>query len=174
MHLGWIADQWFNATDAERLSHLNALRGHFQLHIEHCLDGSLLDTDIFVDEQVFDDVIRNYYQDLQRMAHNQGPSNPDDYKQKAFYAFWIRKLKPIQTYRQTPSKKEKINNWANETVAIKIAITELDICYGETDTSSNLMQDLLFYFRYKSVSPHSLYLIFASMYTVNCDPSAFG
>ena len=166
MHLGWVGKQWFEATDAERIDHLAALRGHFQFHLEQIIQVDGIDSPVLVDEKIFDDVIHNYYGDLRRIEDN-GPEFPDDFKQKAFYAFWIRKLKPIQVSQQVLTEHQTSKNWINELVAIKIAITELDIIFGETDISKNLIHDLLFYFRYKSVSPHSLYLILASMYTVN-------
>lgn len=114
----------------------------------------------------------SYYLDLIRMAEKGGPAHPDDYKQKAFYAFWIRKLKPISVRDGGAlAVPGSAKYWINEFIAIYMALVELDIVYGKNVQKSIMMSptffhDLLFYFRYKSVSPHALYLMFHGMYEI--------
>lgn len=122
---------------------------------------------------IFSDVVRHYYHDLGRMSENiltsdEKPANPNDFKQKAIYAFWIRKLKPIKLQNPIVGVKGETGNWINEVIAIFIVLTELDIIFNKKVAlelmDEDLYHDFLYFFRYKSVSPHALYLILASLY----------
>jgi hypothetical protein len=124
-----------------------------------------------VDKTIYFDVVRHYYADLDRMSNKSMPSKnntPNDCKQKAIYAFWIRKLKPISLKKSNATNNHYICSSLNEYCAIHIVISELDIIYDTdalNDISKELWHDLLYFFRYKSVSPHALYLILAFIYT---------
>ncbi len=166
MHLGISADQWFAFSDEERYEHLTALRGHFSRHIAHFLDAlPEYEGEVIIDTEIYADVVRHYYEDLKRWGEN-SRILPDDLKQKAIYAFWIRKLKPISLSKPLPLPGDTAN-WINEIIAITIALVELDAIYGKdlsTRLQPEIRHDLLYFFRYKSVSPHALYLIFAMLY----------
>jgi hypothetical protein len=171
MHLGTTAKEWVNFTDSERYKHIKALFGHFKRYLDHLQRLQILPREIIVQEATYSDVIRNYYNDLSRITsgiYNNSDDEvaPDDFKQKAIYAFWIRKLKPLAINESLPDIGNA-GNWVNEIVGIYIALIELDIVF-QTDLAlklpNNLLFDLLYFFRYKSVSPHALYLIFASLY----------
>ena len=167
MHLGISADEWFGFSDAERHQHVQALRGHFTNYLRHLLSQLPVEYDgkIIVDTNLFHDVICHYYEDLKRWSDT-NDFHPNDLKQKAIYAFWIRKLKPVSLSKPLPLAGDT-GNWINEILAINIALIELDAIHGRDFSISlnpDLRHDLLYFFRYKSVSPHALYLILASLY----------
>lgn len=173
MHLGTTAGQWNAFTNAERLDHIKSLAHHFKRYIEYWLNENKLEGDCIIDYSLYSDVVRHYYQDLGRMSENifsekNTPANPNDYKQKAIYAFWIRKLKPIKINLPIKGVKGDSGNWINEVMALFIVLTELDIIFQKKVAlelmDDDLYHDFLYFFRYKSVSPHALYLILASLY----------
>lgn len=59
------------------------------------IDEGKIDGPVSVHKATFDDMVMHYYQDLGRLMEHGGQPNPNQLKQKAFYAFWMRKLKPI-------------------------------------------------------------------------------
>jgi len=173
MHLGTTAKQWNEFTDEQRFQHIQALCNHFKKYIEYWFTQNKLDGDCVIDHSLYSDVIRHYYQDLGRMGENifsgnGHPANPNDFKQKAIYAFWIRKLKPIKLNHPIKGVKGDSGNWINEVMALFIVLTELDIIFNKKVAlelmDDDLYHDFLYFFRYKSVSPHALYLILASLY----------
>lgn len=175
MHLGTTAQEWKGFTDKERFEHIGILRSHFISYIEYWAEKGLLTGRCIVDAGIYSDVIRHYYRDLGRITenilrnHDGAPRHPDDFKQKAIYAFWIRKLKPIAITAAIKDVYGDTGLWINEIIAIFIALTELDIIYQKQvaiEMPPELYHDLLYFFRYKSVSPHALYLILASMYRI--------
>ncbi len=178
MYLRTSTQQWQDFDDQQRFAHLEALYDFFILDVELWAKNiGLAPAQIVFDQAIYEDVIEHYYKDLDRMSRNirssdGQPAIPDDYKQKAIYAFWLRKLKPL-------SLKEEIKDidglpayWLNEIVAIYIILIELDIIYKKNNRKIgavggmpyDLYYDLICFFRYKSVSPHALYLILASLY----------
>jgi len=173
MHLGTTAQEWREFSDSERYAHIESLLGHFKKYIEYWLDQQKITGDCAIDLSIFSDVIRHYYHDLGRMSENimsntGNMAHPNDCKQKAIYAFWIRKLKPIKLSRPIEGVKGAAGNWINEVMAIFIVLTELDIIFGRKvateEMDPDLYHDFLYFFRYKSVSPHALYLVLASLY----------
>ncbi len=167
MHLGVSAEEWRRFSEAERFAHIQALRGHFTRHLRLLLDSlpASFDGTVYVDSNLYADVVRHYYEDLHRWSEN-NELVPDDLKQKAIYAFWVRKLKPVSLSDPLPIKGEA-RNWINEILAISIVLVELDVIYGKrhsVELNPDLRHDLLYFFRYKSVSPHALYLILAMLY----------
>lgn len=167
MHLGWTAKQWRDATDAERHEHLGALKNQFLLYVNGLIESGEIEGEIQFSESIYHDVIRHYYQDLGRLSHSGGISHPDDFKQKAFYAFWIRKLKPVSLSGRISGVPDGSGNWINELIALVIALRELDCifqCNVHDSLTGEFWYDLLYGFRYKSISPHALYLILASLY----------
>lgn len=172
MHLGYTGQQWEELTDRKRFEHIDILLEHFKKYINYWLIEGKLEGDCVIDRSIYADVIRHYYKDLGRMSENiisknHQPAHPDDFKQKAIYAFWIRKLKPIKLNSPIIGVEGEYGTWINEIIAIFIALTELDAIYERDlamQISPDLFHDLLYFFRYKSVSPHALYLVFASLY----------
>lgn len=172
MHLGTTSQEWYDFSDSERYAHIDSLLGHFQKYIEYWLNQQKIKGDCVIDKSIYIDVVRHYYHDLGRMSESimskNGRAHPNDFKQKAIYAFWIRKLKPIKLDRPIEGVKGETGNWINEVMAVFIVLTELDIIFQKkiaTDKMDpDLYHDLLYFFRYKSVSPHALYLILASLY----------
>jgi len=173
MHLGTTAQEWRSFSDKERYEHIKALQNHFAHYISYWCDQNLFEEAPAIDESLYSDVVKHYYNDLERMAENidsekGSPATPDDFKQKAIYAFWIRKIKPIKIDRPIKGLTSVTGNWINEIIAIFIVLTELDIIFKKKVASelleTDLYRDLLYFFRYKSVSPHALYLILASLY----------
>ncbi len=175
MYLGLAKtpESWESAQDDERHSHISDLFDNFLEYINCWTGHNYVIGNCTVDYSIFKDIVRHYYHDLNRLSANMRDGDelpvPNEYKQYAIFSFWIRKLKPITL----DGLIEHVNNdficWINEIIAIHIAITELDVtcntCVSEV-IPDELSRDLLVFFRYKSVSPHALYLVFASMYSV--------
>lgn len=173
MHLGLSGQQWVKMTDKQRTEHINSLLEHFKEHIDCWGNEGKLEGECVIDLAIYSDVVRHYYEDLCRMGenivshHNNQPAHPDEFKQTAIYAFWIRKLKPIKICAPIKEVEGDHSIWINEIIAISLVLTVLDTTYHcemAMKITPDLYHDLLYFFRYKSVSPHALYLILASLY----------
>ena len=165
---------WEGSTDEERHDHIEELFEYFVDYLSYWIEAGYIAGDCVVDYAIFKDVVRNYYGDLHRLSVNMKDGDdsiiPNEYKQHALFSFWIRKLKPIINGGMIVDIKEDLNCLTNELIALQIALAELDVTFT-LDVTHNmpveLYRDFLVFFRYKSVSPHALYLVFASMYSVN-------
>jgi len=167
MHLGKSGKDWIEMSPTARRDHVNILLENLRYYLGRLVEAGAVAGDIEIDGGVFEEMVQCYYEDLARIPERSGPREPDQFKQKAFYAFWIRKLKPINLKGalSLPGTKKY---WINEVIAIFMVLWELDINIQKQDSfstmNSDFLNDLLCFFRYKSVSPHALCLVFRGLY----------
>lgn len=132
------------------------------------------DSRVQIDSTVAQDVVRCFFDDMDRYDTYSGITNPSIFKKMGHLAFWIRKLKPISTVEPTDPQ---FGHQINETFALTLAMFYCNLAtenpqLGNTpEISPHLWHDLLFFFRYKSVSPHSLTMLLNAMYSVKFRPS---
>lgn len=119
-------------------------------------------TDIRVDESIAYDVLYNYVQDRKRIQLLNKIPQLEATKCQACMAFWIRKLKPL--YYASESDPN-IGVYLNELFGLTIAFIS---CQYEKaypiELDDRFLADLLFQFRYKSVSPHSLNMVLLAIF----------
>lgn len=129
------------------------------------------DCKIQIDYNVAEEVIQRYLEDMDCYDRYSDIGEPNVFKRLGHLAFWIRKLKPIKTV--TPADASPIVPVINEAIALLIAFLYCDyspdnprVSYSIV-LSDNQWRDVMGYLRYKSVSPHSMWMILSSIYVTN-------
>lgn len=146
-------------------------------HIEPLLENLGLpgDINVHMDALVAQDVVRCYFDDMDRYTKYSPIDHPNIYKKMGHLAFWIRKLKPITKVEPIG---EELGQRINEIFALTLAMFYCK--FGTENTKKlgkdpiigdKLWHDLLFFFRYKSVSPHALTMLLNAIYSVEFSPT---
>ncbi len=119
--------------------------------------------EISVDDSIAYDVCHRYVEDIKRFKIFNGLDTLEITKRMAFLAFWIRKLKPL--YYKKPCD-DFPGTYLNEHFGLTVALISCEIgCPFPIKMNDRFYADLLHEFRYKSVSPHSLNIIFKAIVT---------
>lgn len=135
--------------------------------------------------------------DLERMGDREAEldGEPDHYKQAGLLAFWLRRESPVVEFndlQQTigeegglyPSEEEKrdlLTKYGSEYLAFDFGFqlcqyyvsAELDggIDDAAPAVTREYLQDICYFLKFKHVSPHSLYLIYRSLFLACIRPS---
>jgi len=119
---------------------------------------------IRIDEGIAYDVLVRYCEDRKRLQiMNEKLDGIETTKKMACLAFWIRKLKPLYYVNEADPR---IGNYLNEFFGIQLAIISCETEFARGIVlNEKYFYDLLYQFRYKSVSPHSLNIILKAMFT---------
>ena len=132
--------------------------------------GIAKDLSVYIDALVAQDVVKCYFDDMDRYTKYSPIDHPNIYKKMGHLAFWIRKLKPIIKVEPI---NEELSHRINEIFALTLAMfyckfgTENVQKLGKDPIiSDKLWHDLLYFFRYKSVSPHALTMLLNAIYSV--------
>ena len=125
--------------------------------------GLEITAEIRVDEQVAYDVLYQYVQDRKRIQEFNNIPELESTKCQACLAFWIRKLKPLYYFSDSDPK---VGVYLNELFGLLMAIKYCSYQKARPVVlDERFLGDMLFQFRYKSVSPHSLNMVFQSIFT---------
>lgn len=120
-------------------------------------------TEIRVDEQIAYDVLHQYVLDRKRIQDFNHIPELESTKCQACLAFWIRKLKPLYYFSESDPK---IGLYLNELFGLLMAVKycSYEKCRPVV-LDPRFLSDMLFQFRYKSVSPHSLNMVLQGIFT---------
>lgn len=135
----------------------------FKQWLDFCYKHQIINSPTLIDESIAYDVIRLYVGDKASIKNYHNLQTIDITKRMACMAFWIRKLKPL--HYQDDCDPD-ILNYLNEVFGLTIALVscEVEVPFP-IKIEPPFFKDLLWYFRYKSVSPDSLYIILKSIVT---------
>jgi hypothetical protein len=123
-----------------------------------------ISSEIVIDDSIMFDVCHRYAEDIERLKRFNNLKSLEITKRMAFLAFWIRKLKPLH-YEGNVAEKFPLN-YLNEHFGLTVALISLEIGYPfPIKLEQRFYADTLHEFRYKSVSPHSLNIIFKAIVT---------
>jgi hypothetical protein len=127
--------------------------------------------DIDIDEANLADCLKMWEREIEtaKKVHNVGPS---DYRIAGYLAFWIRKLKPfrLSTYEININKNYEMGLIINELVAIQLGfyILYVDEKRRNKQLSGNLLKRTIKSMRYRSLSPHTMALMYEFFFENNC------
>lgn len=135
----------------------------FKQWLDFCYKNKIINAPTFIDEAIAYDVIRQYVEDKERIKKHHKLKTIDITKRMACLAFWIRKLKPLHYQNECDPN---ILNYLNELFGLTIALVscEVEVPFP-IKIEPPFFKDILWYFRYKSVSPDSLYIILKAVVT---------
>lgn len=161
----------FNRHDSKNLPDTDYVSRWFECHVTHFLTAAKFDpaSRVHIDTVVAQEVLKCYFSDMDRYRDYSGIENPCVFKKMGHLAFWIRKLKPIISV--DPLHPE-FGHKVNEIFALSLALFYCNLApenprVGQIPLiSRELWHDLLYFFRYKSVSPHALTMLLNAMYSV--------
>lgn len=147
-------------------------KNFFERHIDGFVDNFFQDKDVLirVDLSIAMDVLEQYFKDMDKLDQYQDISNPNVFKKMGHLSFWIRKLKPLSIVGKVDPNFSSRN--INEAFAIQLAFLYCDHApenpkVSKTPSiSKEFSQDLFYYLRFKSVSPHSVTMLLNSMFLV--------
>jgi hypothetical protein len=139
-------------------------KGYLTIFSEHMGE---IQGELSIDEAICQELVNRYYEDLSRYNTFSDIKDQDIFKRMGHWAFWVRKLHPLKLVPQkNHTLSESLAPFVNERFSLLIASINcgLDQCVTVKYTNK-FIEDFLFHFRYKSVSPHSLSLLFHALYS---------
>lgn len=161
----------FREHDSSNFPDIDYIQRWFDSHVEHFLKDAEFDskTEVTIDLAVAQEVLKMYFSDMDRYKDFSGIDKQSVFKKMGHLAFWIRKLKPITNVEPV---HPEFGNKVNEIFALTLALLYCNNAQENPRVGlrpilhAGLWHDLLFFFRYKSVSPHALTMLLNAMYTV--------
>lgn len=121
---------------------------------------------INIDLAICMEAVNRYYEDLYRYETISSIGDQNIFKRMGHFAFWVRKLHPLNfSPKEGDIISVKTAPFINEHSAFIIACIciEMETCI-QIKFDENFVQDFIFHLRYKSVSPHSLSMLFHALY----------
>lgn len=138
----------------------------FSQWIKYMTKSENLKGTIDIDMAICEELVYRYYEDLYRYETISYIKDQNIFKRMGHIAFWTRKLHPLKLYpEQGDTLSEKIAPFVNERFAFMLACIciEMETCI-QIKFDENFIQDFIYHLRYKSVSPHSLSMLFHALY----------
>ena len=103
-----------------------------------------------MNEKLLFDVVKSYYDDLERFKHYSNSILADEYKKAAYTTKWISKIRPIQILSQKGDKKNIQLITSNEIFAIVAGLNHLEIRINQIP--KEYLTSLFYACRYRIIS----------------------
>jgi hypothetical protein len=144
-----------------------AIKDNFIISIQENIAD---DCQIIIDDAILADSIAMWEREIMT-AKSIHKVNPSDYRIAGYLAFWIRKLKPfsLSPHDLIKQKRYKLQLIINELVAIQLGLFMLYSSEERNDKklSSSLLYRTITSMRYRSLSPHTMSLMYEFFFVNN-------